>query len=238
MAAKKYFVDINLNKNQITELSLENRNIDPISPVSGEIYFNNIDKKIKFYDGAAWQSLGQVSADYLSYKGTLQHADNEPTNSKIGDVYVFSSNGKTVFFNQQTVEIGDFIIYNGQKWDILQKNIDLKNATKDIEGLIKLASQEEVNIGIENTKAITPLTLEGFRKNRTLSSVLLFDNQAITANGLTLTHNLNNKNIALEFYHNDEKIMLDYKTISENAIMIKTTFDLDEVRVVIIGHDL
>lgn len=238
MAAKKYFVDINLNKNQITELSLENRNIDPVSPVSGEIYFNNIDKKIKFYDGFVWQSLGQISADYLSYKGTLLHTDNEPINKKTGDVYVFSSNGKTSFFNQQVVEVGDFAIYNGKNWDILQKNTDLKSATQEIEGLIKLASQEEVNIGLENTKAITAYTLEGFRKYRALPSILLFDNQRITINGLTLTHNLNNRNISLEFYQNDEKIILEYKTVSDNAIMIKTTFDLDGVRIIIIGHDL
>ena len=94
MAAKKYFIDLNLNKNQITELSLENRNSDPSLPVSGEIYFNVVDKKIKFYDGNDWQSLGQVSADYVVYKGTLLHTSPQPVLPKTGDMYIFSNSGK------------------------------------------------------------------------------------------------------------------------------------------------
>ena len=235
MAAKKYFVDLNLNKNQITELSLENRSSDPQTPVSGEIYFNYLDKKIKFYDGGDWQSIGQISADYVVYKGTLEHTASLPTSPKIGDLYIFSTSGEAVNFNDEMVEAGDFVIYDGTKWDIIQKNSNLQNATFDTSGLITLATQNETNAGIVNNKAVTPTTLNGYRINNTLSSVLLFPDNAIDLSGITLQHNLGNKNIIVEFYLDDEKIILDYTTPTADTVNVKTTFMLDNVNIIIMG---
>ena len=238
MAAKKYFVDLNLNKNQITELSLENRISDPSIPVSGEIYFNSIDKKIKFYDGSSWQSIGQISADYVVYKGTLAHTASTPSSPKTGDLYIFSSSGTAVNFGNQKVESGDFVIYNGSSWDIIQKNLNLEIATETEAGIIELATQNEVNTGTDSNRVITPATLEGYRLNKTLSSVILFDNQTITIDGVTLTHNLGNKNISLEFFQNNEKIILSYTTPTVNTVLVKSTFELNNVNIIVMGHDL
>lgn len=238
MAAKKYFIDLNLNKNQITELSLENRNSDPSLPVSGEIYFNVVDKKIKFYDGNDWQSLGQVSADYVVYKGTLLHTSPQPVLPKTGDMYIFSNSGKAFNFGNQQVENGDFIIFNGVSWDVIQKNIDLQNATEEVFGIIKLASQAETDAGIDSGKAITPSTLEGFRINKAMSSVLLFENQTVTTSGLTLTHNLGNKNLTLEFYENNDKIILSYITPTINTIKIYSSIELYNINIIVIGCNL
>lgn len=236
MAAKKYFVDINLNKNQITEFSLENRINDPLDPKSGEIYFNLNDKKIKFFDGAGWQSIGEISAKYLTYKGAIAHSSEEPLDSKIGDVYVFSSNGKTINFSQMEVEIGDFAIYNGNSWDILQKNTDIKNASQETNGLISIASENETFDGKINNKAITPLGLEKFRKNKTLTTVLEFVDYKITSDGNIIIHNLNNKNIIVEFFENEEKVILFYKIIDDNSILVKSNFDIFNIKIIIFGH--
>ena len=235
MAAKKYFVDLNLNKNQITELSLENRIEDPNAPVSGEIYFNSIDKKIKFYDGSSWQSIGQISADYVVYKGTLTHSASLPSSPKTGDLYIFSSSGTAVNFNNQKAESGDFVIYNGSTWDIIQKNLNLETATDSVSGLIQLATQNEVNDGTDNAKAITASTLDGYRLNKTLISVLLFENQTVTVAGVTLTHNLGNKNLNLEFYQDNEKIILGYTTPTINTVVVKSTFELQNINIIVMG---
>ena len=235
MAAKKYFVDLNLNKNQITELSLENRETDPSSPVSGEIYFNSNDKKIKFYDGSSWQSIGQVSADYVVYKGTLAHSASAPSSPKIGDLYFFSSSGIAVNFGNQTVESGDFAIYNGTTWDIIQKNLNIELATDGTAGVVELATQNEVNAGTDAGRVVTPATLEGYRLDRTLSSVLLFTNRTITVAGTTLTHNLGNKNLVLEFYQGNEKIILSYTTPTANTVLVKTTYEITGIDIIVMG---
>ena len=237
MAAKKYFVDLNLNKNQITEFSLENRETNPSSPVSGEIYYHSVDKKVKFYDGSSWQSLGQVSAEYVVYRGSLAHSASVPASPKTGDLYVFSSSGVATNFGGETVEVGDFAIYNGTTWDILQKNLNLQTATESSTGLVELATQNETNSGIDTSRVITPATLSGYIINKAITSILLFENQTITVAGTTLTHNLNNKNISLEFYDGDEKIILSYTTPTVNTANVKSTFELTGIKVIIIGVD-
>ena len=238
MAAKKYFVDLNLNKNQITELSLENRTNDPNIPVSGEIYFNSVDKKIKFYDGSSWQSLGQVSADYVVYKGTLAHTASAPSSPKTGDLYIFSSSGVAVNFANQKVESGDFAIYNGSTWDIIQKNIDLQIATEAEPGIVELATQQEVNTGTDTSRVITPVTLDGFRINKAISSVLLFENKTINNAGTTLTHNLSNKNITLECYENNRKIILEYTVPTINTAVVYSTIEITNINIIIIGCNI
>jgi hypothetical protein len=235
LAAKKYFVDLNLNKNQITEFSLENRDNNPISPVSGEIYFNSVDKKIKFYDGSSWQAVGEVAANYVVYRGTLAHNASVPASPKSGDLYIFSSAGTATNFGSPVIEVGDFIIYNGSTWDVIQKNIDLQTATETSTGLVELATQDEADAGTDSSRVITPVTLNGYRINKAIPSILLFENQTITVAGTTLTHNLNNKNISLEFYDGNEKIILSYTTPTSNTVTVKSTFELTGIKVLVIG---
>lgn len=235
MAAKKYFVDLNLNKNQITECSLENRTTNPDAPVTGEIYFHTVDKKIKFYDGSVWQSLGQVAAEYVAYKGSLAHSASIPASPKIGDMYIFSSAGTAVNFGNEVVEVGDLVIYNGSTWDIIQKNLNLQTATETAAGLIELATQNETNAASDTTRAVTPATLEGYRTHKNIASVANFSNQTITVAGVALTHNLGTKNITVDFYKNDEKIVLSYTTTNTNTVTVSSTIELSEVYVTVIG---
>jgi hypothetical protein len=235
LAAKKYFVDLNLNKNQITEFSLENRQSNPALPVSGEIYYHSIDKKIKFYDGSSWQSIGEISADYLVYKGTIAHSASAPSSPKIGDVYVFSSSGTATNFGGAVVETGDLLIYNGSSWDIIQKNLNLQTATETETGLVEIATQNEANAGTDTARVITPATLDGYRLNKNLTSAIVFDNQTITVAGTTLTHNLATKNIVLDFYLNDEKIVLSYSMPTTNTVTVKSTMEISGVYVTVIG---
>ena len=245
MAAKKYFVNLNLNKNQILDLSLENRISNPDSPSLGQIYFHIVEKKIKIFDGTAWQSITEggggsnISADYLIYKGSLNYSDSAPISPRRGDLYIFSGGpGVATNFGNEKVESGDFVIYNGTTWDIIQKNLNIENATQEVSGIISLASQSETNEGMIANKAITPVTLDGYKTVNTLSSVLLFENQTITTSGKIINHNLNNKNISVDFYFENEKVVLNYSTPTINTIEIKTTYDLVGVNVVIIGHNL
>ena len=64
--AKKFLTNLDLAKNQILNVALQNLASAPASPVAGQIYFNTTDVRIYFWDGTAWVD---VSGDLRSVIG-------------------------------------------------------------------------------------------------------------------------------------------------------------------------
>ena len=54
--AKKVLVNLDLTKNQILNVVLQNLASAPSSPLSGQIYYNTADNVVYFFDGTAWLS--------------------------------------------------------------------------------------------------------------------------------------------------------------------------------------
>lgn len=64
--AKRFLTNLDLAKNQILNVALQNLGGPPQNPVSGQIYFNTTDVRIYFWDGTAWVD---VSGDLRSVIG-------------------------------------------------------------------------------------------------------------------------------------------------------------------------
>ena len=61
--AKKVLVNLDLSKNQILNVALQNLASAPSSPVSGQIYYNSADKAVYFWDGTTWINVsGDITA--------------------------------------------------------------------------------------------------------------------------------------------------------------------------------
>jgi len=59
----KLLTNLDLGKNQILNVALQNLAVHPGSPANGQIYYNTTDKAVYFYDGTAWQSvLGDITS--------------------------------------------------------------------------------------------------------------------------------------------------------------------------------
>ena len=78
--AKKYLVDIDLNKNELQNAVIQNLAADPANPIKGQTYFNTTTNKLRAYNGTAWDEVpsGTVSA---SSPGLLPAFSNDNKSS-------------------------------------------------------------------------------------------------------------------------------------------------------------
>lgn len=61
--AKKVLVNLDLSKNQILNVALQNLSSAPSTPVAGQIYFNTVDLAVYFWDGTTWINVsGDITA--------------------------------------------------------------------------------------------------------------------------------------------------------------------------------
>lgn len=107
-------------------------------------------------------------AGEMTYKGAYNASSNtpdldtSPSGVQIGDMYTVSVAG--TFFTT-AVEAGDVIIAEitnaavEADWTIANRNVDAASPT--VPGIVELATITEVNTGTDNTRAITPDSLEG-----------------------------------------------------------------------------
>jgi len=212
MAAKKYFVDIDLNKNELVSAVLQNIASGSVStPVAGQIIFDSGDSVLKYYDGENWQASQTRLEGALQYKGAILHDASAPADPQTGDLYVFSSAGTTTAFGatapKDVVEIGDFLIYNGTSWDLIQSNVI--NASTTDKGIVELATDAETITGTDDGRAITPSNLTAWadQSDKTVVRKRVYSNQTIATTGTTLTHGIGSDDPQVVVYDsNDDEV--------------------------------
>jgi len=238
MAAKPFYADIDLHKNQLLQAAFQSSATAPTGPVNGQVYFNTSDNNFYGWNGTSWINLSQVVTNVLTVKGEISNADTNPSypsSPATGDTWFITTNAGTV--GGTAVEIGDQLIYDGTSWFVLQRN--LQAATESIGGFVQLATQAEANAGSNDTKAITPLKLAQFLINFLYARKFAINITSLAANTpTTVTHGLAlaaQEDAVVAFYQGGVEIELLWTPTSVNAGTVTSNQALSNVKVVIVG---
>jgi len=177
MAKKKFLVNIDLNLNQLINSRAENGTGFTTGGIDskGRLMYDTSTNRVLYDTGVAIESIANLNdvTGLLDFQGGYNALTNTPnlinppsgTINK-GDYYIVTEAGT---FYDALLEIGDSLFASVNNpttlsgWVIAQANVVY--ATETIAGIILLATQEEVNTGTNNSKAVTPLTLATYVAN-------------------------------------------------------------------------
>lgn len=224
--AKQFLVDINLNKNELQNAVIQNLAADPSNAIAGQIYYNTVVDKYKYYDGTEWKEIcegtnyaplnspaftGTPTAPTASAgTNTTQIATTEFVQTAIGDLSgamkfkgTIGTNGTAGTTLPTTdVEIGDTykIITDGTYAGQAAKVGDMFIAT-----------------AITPTWAYVPSGDDaGLNK---YAGLITGDS---STSSFTLTHNLNSRDVIVNVYDAStyEEVVVDIVKTTTNSITI------------------
>src|SRR5690606_10819264 len=109
--AKQSMVSLDLNKNQILNVALQNLATHPSNPVAGQIYFNTQDDVPYIWDGSAWLNLSEGSVTSVTAGQGLVPGAGSSASDPILDVNV---DNLTLEINADTVRIKDLGVGTGK----------------------------------------------------------------------------------------------------------------------------
>ncbi len=163
MAKKNVFVHLDMNKQELQNVKAQNVTTAEKTTLAGTLVA--ADKGFFVYDtdlltlfvwnGTTFENVTPAPPQVGQHRGGVSHTDAEPASLVSGDWVVFTSAGLvTNFGGTETVQIGDWAIYNGTTWNILQGNVDV--ATQSTVGLVRLATYTESITGQGDDSVMTP----------------------------------------------------------------------------------
>lgn len=76
--AKQFLTHLDLNKNQILNVALQNLSAHPTLPKEGQVYYNTLDKVIYFFDGTAWEPIAGDISEVIAGAGLSGGGDSGP----------------------------------------------------------------------------------------------------------------------------------------------------------------
>lgn len=167
-----------------------------------------------------YQGGYDASTDTPSLEGTTTGIDQ-------GWTYTITEGGT---FNGEDVQVGDMIIAETNNpssisdWTVVNKNIpDIVDATDTDKGIIRIATQAEVDAGTNSTAAVTPATLLAFFNDQETGTPGVASD---IGDGVSLTydinHGLGSRDVLVEVFDNStyETVITNVERTTTNNVRI------------------
>ena len=158
--AKKMLVNLDLTKNQILNVALQNLSSAPSSPVAGQVYYNTSDGNVYYWDGTSWRSVSGDITEVVAGSGLTGGGSS-------GSVTLdLNPDNTTIEVNADIVRIKDLGVSTGKLADgavttikVTDSNITFAKiqnvATMTVMGRVAAGSGVVSEISILNSNTMT-----------------------------------------------------------------------------------
>lgn len=170
--SKKSFVNLDLQGNSLVNPTI---GLNSNMTKAGSFQYNDAEFRLEYFNGTLVEQVANLSdisavTGGLIFQGGYDPTTNTPDitvdNGTVLKGYFWVATAAGTFLGE-TVQVGDSIIAKqnnpgttAANWLILQGNVVI--ATTEVDGIVRLATQEEVNTGTEGGAVVlTPATLQG-----------------------------------------------------------------------------
>lgn len=173
---------------------------------------------VKAYVDTHVGDLGNLEGAWDASAGLLPVSSG---GTKKGDYWYVSVAGTVsgVAFN-----IGDVVIAKidsaSTVSDFIQLEVNRDQATESTLGVVKIATQTQVNTGTDDTAAVTPLKLKTYLDNAVGGYAANVGNASATS--FALTHNLGTRDVTVAVYDNAtyEEVLVDVVATSTTVVTV------------------
>jgi hypothetical protein len=155
---------------------------------------------------------------------------NAPTELEAATVTIREGSSANSTFRQMVT--GIVVDATALVWSVFGTNAP--PASDATQGIIELATQEEVNNGLDNTRAVTPATLKGFTGNMKKFSQIFGDN---SSNTYSFTHNLGTMQTQVAIWHGTRLVDCEVERVNINTMTVRTNSPVptNAFEIVIVG---
>jgi hypothetical protein len=153
--AKKFLTNLDLAKNQILNVAIQNLASAPSSPVTGQIYYNTVDARIYFWDSSQWVDMSGDLQDVIGGAGLSATSSNDVVTL---DVNV---DNVTIEINADTLRVKDLGISTAKLADSAVTTIKINANAVTFAKFQQLATMSVVgNVtgGTANAAEVTVIT--------------------------------------------------------------------------------
>jgi ribosomal protein S25 len=174
MATKQFYHDIDLVKvGQLVNARIQNVTTAEKTALGETLGSGNVGLQVWdtdiaapfIWDGSAWVRDALVVTGDVVFKGVINPTNASSVEKVNGYQYVVDTAGDistagVTFSPSAVVEVGDVVLFtSATEASVFQRNTEL--ATETSQGIVELATQAEVDAGVDTSRVITPATLAG-----------------------------------------------------------------------------
>lgn len=241
--------DVNVNSNgHVTGFATRNITASDVgAAVINDSVTNGVNAWSSTKIQAELDAINNSASGALIYKGGYNastnspNLDSSPTAIDKGFTYTCTVTGT---FYTEELQPGDMIIAEENNpstlsgWTVVNKNIpDIVDATNTEKGIIRIATQTEVNTGTSTVTVVTPATLVAFYNAQESNSGFAVNIGDTTATSFDLAHGLSTKDVLVECFDisTGNTVITDVRRTSASnvRILVNTALTTDELRVLI-----